>query len=60
VLPQITTIFIGVYDSPIKFEDAETDMIELFGLDKLKGALKNNPDKYTNDLKILIPYTIKS
>jgi isopentenyldiphosphate isomerase len=55
IFPQITTIFIGVYDGSIKFEDSETDIIELFDIDELIKELKNNPDKYTNDLKILIP-----
>ncbi len=55
IFPQITTIFIGVYDGPIKFEDSETDIIEVFDIDELLEELNNNPDKYTKDLKILIP-----
>jgi len=55
VFPQITTIFMGVYDGPIKFEDSETDIIELFELDELIKELKEKPEKYTEDLNILIP-----
>lgn len=55
VFPQITTIFIGVYDGAIKFEDSETDIIELFDLDELIEDMKNHPKIYTNDLLILIP-----
>lgn len=55
VFPQITTIFIGVYNGPIKFEDSETDIIEVFELDELIQELKQNSEKYTEDLKILIP-----
>jgi len=55
IFPQITTIFIGVYDGPIKFEDSETDIIELFDLSEILQELKEHPEKYTEDLKILIP-----
>ncbi len=55
VFPQITTVFIAIYDGPIKFEDSETDIIELFDFEELVDELKNNPDKYTEDLKILVP-----
>jgi isopentenyldiphosphate isomerase len=55
VFPQITTIFIGVYNGAIKFEDSETDIIELYDLDELIEELKSNPKKFTEDLKILIP-----
>lgn len=55
IFPQITSIFIGVYDGPIKFEDSETDIIEVFDIDELINELKNNPDIYTNDLKVLVP-----
>jgi isopentenyldiphosphate isomerase len=55
VFPQITTIFIGVYDGAIKFEDDETDIIELFDLDELIDELRSKPGNFTEDLKILIP-----
>jgi len=55
IFPQITSIFIGVYDGSIKFEDSETDIIEVFDIDELINELKNNPDIYTNDLKVLVP-----
>jgi len=54
IFPQITTIFFGVYNGPIRFEDHETDLIELFDLDELLMELKKNPEKYTEDLKVLV------
>ncbi|MFH1294863.1 MAG: hypothetical protein ABIH90_02895, partial [Candidatus Aenigmatarchaeota archaeon] len=44
----------GVYNGPIRFEDHETDLIELFDLDELLMELKKNPEKYTEDLKVLV------
>jgi isopentenyldiphosphate isomerase len=53
--PQITTIFIGVFDGPIKFKDGETSGVEIYYPDEIISELKNNPQRYTEDLKILIP-----
>ena len=54
IQPQICPIYIGYYDGPIKFSDGESSGIEVFFLDELKDDLKNNPDKYTNDIHFMI------
>jgi len=54
VFPQITTVYIGVYNGPVRFEDAEMDVIELFDLEELIAELKRRPEKYTNDLHVLV------
>ncbi len=54
--PQITTIFIGVFDGAIKFADGETSGIEIYYPDEILEELKNNPNKYTEDVKKLVPF----
>lgn len=53
--PQITSIFIGVFDGPVKFKDGETSGIEIYYPDEILSELKENPKKYTEDVKILVP-----
>jgi isopentenyldiphosphate isomerase len=53
--PQITTIFIGVFDGPVKFRDGETSGIEIYQPDELIEEFKKYPERYTHDLKTLIP-----
>ncbi|MBW3019030.1 NUDIX domain-containing protein [Candidatus Woesearchaeota archaeon] len=53
--PQITTIYIGIFDGPIKFKDGETSGVEIFYPDEILDELKKYPEKYTEDVKILIP-----
>ncbi len=57
--PQITTIFIGVFDGPVKFKDGETSGIEIYYPDEILEEIKNNPEKYTEDVKNLVPKYIK-
>ena len=54
IQPFITTIYIGYYDGPMKFIDGESSGIETFSLDELKDEIKTNPDKFTEDLKLMI------
>lgn len=54
ILPQITTIYIGYYDGAIRFIDKETSGIEVFSLNELKKEIKQNPDKFTEDIKFMI------
>lgn len=54
VQPQITSMYVGYYDGPIKFADGESSGVEVFSLDELKEELKNNPDKFTEDIKFMI------
>ncbi|MCD4705220.1 NUDIX domain-containing protein [bacterium] len=56
--PQITTIFIGVFDGPIKFKDGETSGVEIYYPDEIISELKKNPKRYTEDVKILVPQYI--
>jgi isopentenyldiphosphate isomerase len=53
--PQITTIFIGIFDGPVKFKDGETSGIEIYYPDEILQELKSRPDRYTDDIKVLIP-----
>lgn len=53
--PQVTSIFIGVFDGPVKFKDGETSGIEIYYPDEIIQELKKNSDRYTEDVKILIP-----
>jgi isopentenyldiphosphate isomerase len=57
--PQITTIYIGVFDGPIKFKDGETSGIEIYYPDEILEELKTNPGKYTEDVKTLLPKYLK-
>lgn len=55
IFPQITTIFIGVFDGPVKFQDGETSGIEIYYPDEILAEIKAHPEKYTEDIKILVP-----
>lgn len=55
VFPQVTTIYIGVFDGPLKFRDGETSGIEVYYLDEITEEIKKHPDKWTEDVKVLIP-----
>lgn len=55
IFPQITSIFIGVFDGPIKFKDGETSGIEIYYPDEILEELEKYPEKYTEDMKVLIP-----
>ncbi|MEA3343727.1 MAG: NUDIX hydrolase [archaeon] len=54
VQPFITTVYIGYYDGAIKFVDGESSGVEVFSLDELKGEIKSNPSKFTEDLKYMV------
>ena len=54
VQPWMTTIFFGYYDGAIRFVDGESTGIEVFSLDELKKEIKDTPDKFTEDIKIMI------
>lgn len=54
VQPQMTSIYIGYYDGPIRFVDGESSGIEVFSLDELKEEIENNPDKFTADIKFMV------
>ena len=54
IQPQMTYMYIGYYDGPIKFIDGECSGIEVFSLDELQKEIKDNPEKYTEDIKFMI------
>ncbi len=54
IQPYMTSIYFGYYDGAIKFVDGESSGIEVFSLEELKEEIKNNPDKFTEDLKFII------
>lgn len=54
IQPLMNSMYYGYYDGPIKFVDGESSGIEVFSLDELKEDIKNNPDKFTEDIKFMI------
>ncbi len=54
IQPFISAFFIGYYDGAIRFVDGESSGIEVFSLDELLSEIKNNPTKFTNDIKYMI------
>ncbi len=54
IQPYMTAIYIGYYDGAIRFIDGESSGVEVFSLKDLKGEIKKNPDKFTEDLKFMI------
>ncbi|MFA5211434.1 MAG: NUDIX domain-containing protein [Patescibacteria group bacterium] len=54
IQPFMNSFYIGYYDGPIKFADGESSGIEVFSLDELKKEIKQNPDKFTEDIKYMI------
>lgn len=54
VQPYITAMYVGYYDGAIRFVDGESSGIEVFSLDELRGEMKENPDKFTEDIKFMI------
>lgn len=54
VQPYISAFFIGYYDGAIRFVDGESSGIEVFSLDELLLEIKNNPTKFTEDIKYMI------
>lgn len=52
--PFITYFFIGYYDGSMRFKDGESSGLETFSLPELKGELKNNPEKFTQDLHFMV------
>ena len=54
IQPYISTIYMGYYDGSIKFKDGESTGIEVFSIKELKEDIKNNPNKFTEDVKFLL------
>ena len=54
IQPYMTSIYFGYYNGPIKFVDGESSGIEVFSLEELKEEIKDNPDKFTEDLKFMV------
>ncbi|MBC8495575.1 NUDIX domain-containing protein [archaeon] len=52
--PAMTQFYIGYYDGPIRFVDSESSGIEVFSLDELNTEIKNAPDNYTEDIKVML------
>ncbi|MBU0665768.1 MAG: NUDIX domain-containing protein [Nanoarchaeota archaeon] len=54
IQPYMTSIYFEYYNGPIKFVDGESSGIEVFSLEELKEDIKENPDKFTEDIKFMI------
>ncbi|MFH1789932.1 MAG: NUDIX domain-containing protein [bacterium] len=54
IQPHMTSIYFGYYDGPIKFVDGESSGIEVFSLEELKENIKENPNKFTEDIKFMV------
>ena len=47
------TVYIGYYDGPLQFIDGESSGIQLYTVVELENEIKNNPNYFTEDLKVL-------
>jgi len=54
IQPYMTSIYFGYYNGPIKFVDGESSGIEVFSLEELEEDIKDNPDKFTEDIKFMV------
>lgn len=54
IQPYICAFYIGYYDGAIRFVDGESSGIEVFSLEELKKEIKDNPNKFTDDIKFMI------
>lgn len=54
IQPFISAFFVGYYDGSIRFVDGESCGIEVFSLKELEDEIKNNPAKFTEDIKFMI------
>ena len=52
--PTINAIYIGYYDGSIRFIDGESSGIEVMSIEELVNEIKENPNKFTEDLKYLV------
>jgi len=52
--PYMTSNYFGYYNGPIKFVDGESSGIEVFSLEELKEEIKDNPEKFTEDIKFMV------
>jgi len=50
----MTTIYLGYYNGSIRFKDGESSGIEVFSLKELQEDIKENPGKFTEDIKFMI------
>lgn len=54
IQPYISAFFVGYYDGAIRFADGESSGVEVFSLKELEAEIKNNPAKFTEDIKFMI------
>ncbi|PCI25423.1 hypothetical protein COB57_01730 [Candidatus Peregrinibacteria bacterium] len=54
IIPQMVSMYFGYYDGSIKFTDGEASGVETFSLEELKEEMLNDPEKFTNDIKVMV------
>jgi len=54
IQPFMNAFYLGYYDGSIRFSDGESTGIEVFSFDELNEELKNQPDKFTEDIKFMV------
>ncbi|MDO8627923.1 MAG: NUDIX domain-containing protein [Candidatus Diapherotrites archaeon] len=54
IQPSMSAFYLGYYDGAIRFVDGESSGIEVFSLKDLLSEIKNNPQKFTEDIKWMI------
>tara|TARA_Y100000310_G_scaffold322234_1_gene381041 strand:- start:459 stop:878 length:420 start_codon:yes stop_codon:yes gene_type:complete len=54
IQPYMTATYIGYYDGAIRFIDGESSGIETFSPEELTEEIKDNSNKFTEDLKFMI------
>lgn len=54
VQPLMSAIYVGYYDGPVRFSDNESMGVEMLSLEELKKELKENPEKFTKDVEMMV------
>jgi isopentenyldiphosphate isomerase len=50
----ITDIYVGYFDGAIRFADGESSGVETFSIGELTRDIKDNPGKFTEDVKFMV------
>ena len=54
IQPFIAAFYVGYYNGAIRFVDGESSGVEVYRLEELEKEIKNNPDKFTKDIKMMV------
>ncbi len=54
VQPYISAFYVGYYDGAIRFVDGESSGVEVFSLKELTDQIKQQPEKFNEDIKYMV------